>query len=346
MSISSVQPFFSILIPAFNSYEFIDSCIESVMAQTFSSWEIIAVDDGSTDGTSEKLDRWSNALGCKMHVEHIQNSGQVIARRTAIQLAHGFYCIVVDSDDRLRRDALEAIYSAAALHKESIIQYRYFLDDPGESRLSSDFPDEYRSSEVLSPLEYRRFILFHSEYNALWSKAIPRENLLSSFDYDYYASVNKGGDYLQMLLVLDSMRSAVLLDEPLYHYRIHGLSVSRTYRKDLVRSLSLLHEVTVDCVSRWGDDFLWRAVGSKRNDYQRLLLDNLVRSRLSFFKIVREIGHIAGSNVISDGGSDGFMPEGGFRLRIIRWCFRKKRCTLLACIVMAARIKLFMLSGR
>ena len=91
-------PFFSILIPAYNISQYIEECINSVRSQTYSQWEAIIVDDGSTDGTGELCDQFQKEDG-RIRVLHQKNQGVAVARNVLLKEARGEYLIFLDGDD-------------------------------------------------------------------------------------------------------------------------------------------------------------------------------------------------------------------------------------------------------
>jgi glycosyltransferase involved in cell wall biosynthesis len=86
---------FSVVIPTYNRAELLRIALDSVLAQTFTDYEVIVVDDGSTDGTWEQL----QALGSRIHVLHQQNAGPGAARNLGVAQARGDYVAFLDSDD-------------------------------------------------------------------------------------------------------------------------------------------------------------------------------------------------------------------------------------------------------
>lgn len=93
-------PKVSIVIPAYNTEKFIGKCIDSILCQTYSAFELIVVDDGSRDRTPEILDRYA-ASDSRIVVVHQSNRGVQEARNTAVRIATGEYLCFVDSDDTL-----------------------------------------------------------------------------------------------------------------------------------------------------------------------------------------------------------------------------------------------------
>ncbi len=92
----SRPPFFSIIIPVYNLADYIQETLSGIKDQLWDDYEIIAVDDGSTDGTAELLDRLDNP---RLTVLHQRNKGVSCARNTAINAARGVYIAFLDGDD-------------------------------------------------------------------------------------------------------------------------------------------------------------------------------------------------------------------------------------------------------
>ena len=92
------NPFFSIVIPVYNTIKELKRCVDSVVSQTFEDFELILVDDGSTDGSGELCDRLS-AEDSRIKTIHRENGGCSEARNTGVRYATGRYLLFVDSDD-------------------------------------------------------------------------------------------------------------------------------------------------------------------------------------------------------------------------------------------------------
>ena len=102
----------SIIIPVYNSSYYLSRCIECVFHQTYMDWELILVDDGSTDGSGEICDKVAERNCKKVHVIHQQNQGASVARKVGIEQSKGDLLTFVDSDDIIEDDYLERLYNA------------------------------------------------------------------------------------------------------------------------------------------------------------------------------------------------------------------------------------------
>lgn len=101
-----MSPFFSIIIPVYNVAPYLRECLDSVLAQTFTDWEAICVDDGSTDGSGAILDEYA-AKDKRIRVIHQPNAGVSAARNKALGVVDGEWLLFLDGDDVLRADGLE-----------------------------------------------------------------------------------------------------------------------------------------------------------------------------------------------------------------------------------------------
>ena len=101
----------SIVIPVYNKAEYISNCLESLFQQDFDDFEIIVVDDGSTDDSGRICDEKA-AQNSRIRVIHTENGGVTAARRKGVEQAVGEYIMFVDADDRLLPDAITKLYNA------------------------------------------------------------------------------------------------------------------------------------------------------------------------------------------------------------------------------------------
>lgn len=102
----SDTPLVSVIIPVYNVEEYLDECLQSLLAQTYPHWEAILVDDGSTDRSGRIADTYP-LIDSRIRVLHQANQGQSAARNRAMELATGTYTVFVDADDRIASDYLE-----------------------------------------------------------------------------------------------------------------------------------------------------------------------------------------------------------------------------------------------
>lgn len=96
----------TVIVPAYNYANFIGECLDSVLSQTFKSWECIVIDNGSTDNTQEIVKSYSNKDG-RIKYHYTNQKGVSLARNLAVSLSHGTYLLPLDADDKIDPTYLE-----------------------------------------------------------------------------------------------------------------------------------------------------------------------------------------------------------------------------------------------
>lgn len=135
---SMTQPKISVIIPVYNAEAHIVACLDSILAQTFSDIEVIAVDDCSTDASAEILAEYQNKDGRLRVLRTEANSGQGTARNIGIENAEGDYLSFVDADDLIAPDFLERLYGTAIETGADIIKGLAHMVKAGDSVVDKD----------------------------------------------------------------------------------------------------------------------------------------------------------------------------------------------------------------
>lgn len=142
--------YISIIIPVYNTEKYIERCLQSVLAQTYQQFEIIIVDDGSTDGSIEICKKYALKIS-KIKIVQIKNSGQSVARNVGIKNASGDYICFVDSDDWIDCFLLEKAVSCFQLYDCDIVKFTSTITSLEQTKLASkDYDIEiYNASGAL-----------------------------------------------------------------------------------------------------------------------------------------------------------------------------------------------------
>ena len=128
----NTAPAVSIIMPCYNTDKYLKKTMDSIFSQTFSDYELIMVDDGSTDRTPELLDEYAAAYPDVIRVFHKENGGQSTARNMAMDVACGEYILFWDSDDYAENDYIESMITAARENdSEAVISGSHYIDENG-----------------------------------------------------------------------------------------------------------------------------------------------------------------------------------------------------------------------
>lgn len=170
---------FSIIIPVFNTAKYLDKCIESVKGQTFSDWELIIVDDGSTDESAQICDIYAQKDE-RIRVLHKENEGQGKARNVAIGIAKGDYIVFLDSDDWLELNLLETLNSLLIEEKEvDLVSYQFNIFN--ERRILTSKPNKKYIKQVLDNHEvWKEFLNGEQILGFACNKCIKRKIIIEN----------------------------------------------------------------------------------------------------------------------------------------------------------------------
>lgn len=149
---------FSIIIPVYNVEQYLRDCLDSVLNQTFSDWEAICVNDGSTDGSSVILDEYA-AKDSRFKMISQNNAGTAAARNTGLKVANGDYIFFLDSDDWIEDYALQIL--ADSVNDEDVLCFsgkRYF-----------EVTNTFNPADELTEKQYRNGMDYYNE-NALLAR--------------------------------------------------------------------------------------------------------------------------------------------------------------------------------
>lgn len=241
----------SVIVPVYNSEKYIGECLHSLALQTFKKFEIIIVDDGSTDNSGMICDRFAfNRQNVK--VIHIGNSGLLLARHKGMMAASGDYFMSLDSDDCLRGDAIEAVEKCIDAFRSDIICFN--LSRNSEVTYQGQILTPGLSEEGLykeKDLDRVKLAVCAGLFNSMSGKAIKRDVVALKDDYSRYAGLMHGEDWLQLLRIMEKTESVYYLDDALYFYRENPASSTSTFKVSQINDLARVFAQLEQSASKW-----------------------------------------------------------------------------------------------
>ncbi len=229
---------FSVLIANYNNGEFLQECIDSIISQTYTHWEIIIVDDCSTDDLSIKVyDKYKTHD--KFHIYHNEtNQGCGYTKKRCVELANGELCGFVDPDDKLMDKALATMvakhneWKDAALIHSNCLCVNKSLEKPN-LYYPTDKPSGKKTSSQLDTFEVSHFTTFKK---AFYDKS-------KKLSAEYKRAVDQ-----DLFLKLEEVGPLYYINDILYFYRIHNNGIST--KKNMERALYWRYRVAYDACSR------------------------------------------------------------------------------------------------
>lgn len=215
--ISSPSPKISIVVPVYNVENYLDACIRSILRQTFGDFEIICIDDGSTDGCPAMLDALARE-DPRVRVVHKQNEGYGKGINMGISLARGAYLGIVEPDDFIDESMYEKLYAAAQETGAEVTKcsFFYYWDEQNcqDNTQGSVFFSE-PGQRLSFPRPEKIFLMEPSIWSALYKMDWIRERGIKCLETPG-ASYQDTGFFIRTLVL---SRKVCLLAEALYFYR-------------------------------------------------------------------------------------------------------------------------------
>lgn len=245
------QPFFSILVPVYNVRAYLDECLESLTHQSFPDYEVVLVDDGSSDGSGELCDTWAERCPERIRVFHQENQGVTMSRVRLFREARGSYLLSVDSDDVLRLDTLEVLHGYIVGFGADVAVFRIsckrdFSEASGEALFRDGEALSVRDSQRLRELMGSSFRM-----NSLCSKAVKRSCVELPRDIGDIRHITHGEDLVLSLGIVDRAERVVYCDQALYYYRPNPHSLTNAYHPTLFRSLRDVLRIQRSYAEKW-----------------------------------------------------------------------------------------------
>ena len=228
----------SIVIPAYNSENYIEECLKSVSGQTYKELEIIVVDNNSSDRTAEIIKTFSRSDERVKYV-FCPVSGVSNARNAGIKVSGGEYVFFLDSDDSLAYNAMEIMYNAAKNNNLDIVACNILYSSekskhPMEKTAKSEMAKGDEISGLFSDMlpSYVWYMVFK-----LFKRSILSENGILFSD-----KLAVGEDLDFVIKVMDKSKAISFIDTPLYIYNISGDGLNLKYHENLYELKSTLFE--------------------------------------------------------------------------------------------------------
>ena len=246
----------SIIMPCYNVERYLDAVIESLRVQPFESWELIAVDDASTDGTAEALERAAQQDARVKPIHHDCNRGAAAARNTGLAHACGVYIWFLDPDDDFEPALLPEALGALEESDANVAVFgcrEETYDAAGTLRSARDVLPP--ASDVLAGDELHRAILDLEEstlYGYAWNKVYRREAIATCAIPGCHAG---GVTLLFNVEVFDRVARAVFIQQLLYHYKKRlRANLTNRFDKNYYSEHRMRIEALYNQQVRWGLD--------------------------------------------------------------------------------------------
>lgn len=238
------HPMFSVIIPAYNSEEFIHKCVDSVLGQTCADFELIIVDDGSKDSTPEICNEYAKK-DRRVKVIHKENGGHTSARNEGLKLSVGKYILFLDSDDWFSLHTLEMCKRQIVSHNSDVIVFRMIKStstEPFFVMLDDGYYETGSSESVI-----RKNLLMSSDGKFIFPKSLSAKCFKRQFILESQFSVPKeiligedGAAFIGAMLKARSVSVIASNEMACYNCLVRSNSVSHTADRNAFKRLAAL----------------------------------------------------------------------------------------------------------
>lgn len=214
---ADLTPKISIIVPVYNVEKYLRRCLDSIVAQTFTDWECILIDDGSPDNSGAICDEYAER-DSRFHVIHQENKGVSAARNAGLDVARGEWIGFVDSDDWIEKETFYVAYNEAINANADIVCFGVqFVAEEGLSRKVS-----FKNKEIYS--NFKRFPVY---MNSVWNKLF-RKNLFHTVSLRFQNGISICEDMLFSFQACISTQKIVYLNQIFYNYFENFNSCTKT----------------------------------------------------------------------------------------------------------------------
>ena len=247
------EPFFSFVIPVYNSEKYLNECLESIFSQTCDDFELVLVDDESKDTSGIICDEWKKKHPDQVRVIHQKNTGVYIAKRNGIKASSGRFIYVMDNDDLIVSDkAFETIKGKINETNCDLVIFNA-TDNIETGHLLCNIP--FHDGEVF---EGKKLSIIYDEFlrtknlHHIWMMVFSRE--LFDWNYTYSEDFRMLRDGPSLILpILSSAKKILYLKGTYYYWRVQNQnSASKHY--DVVnfyKSINYLHKRVIEYSQLW-----------------------------------------------------------------------------------------------
>ena len=259
----------SVVVPIYNKVEYVERCFRLLLAQEMDAMEIVAVDDGSTDGSGALCDQLAGDH--RLRIFHTPNQGVTAARRYGVEQAQGDYIVFVDCDDELLPGALRTLYDAACQTEADEVVATFCTQDGTRS------PVVYEGEVRPTPL-IRTIIAGKNRFPVLWA-AIFRRTILEGC-LDTPRDIIEGEDKLMQVKVLMKQPKVWFITDCVYRYTV---GVPNTRRRTLDRERlydQLLHQTLQPQWAELHSAFVLHQL----KEYEKFIHDGCYQVRKDYYR--------------------------------------------------------------
>ena len=335
----------SVIIPCFNLEKYISRAIESIINQTYTNWEIILIDDGSTDQSSSVCEGYANYYCDKIKLIRQENSGVSVARNNALKYIKGRYVCFLDGDDYLGKECFQKVIDKFSENKKLDICAYGFQDVDEDGIISGKYeesrvyPEKTLNASDAFMLKCMRKIWICTGSCVYKTSLIKDNNIKYSHGYKYGEDINfinkcisysNEIEYIEEIFLSCLSRQGSATRSGINSGYIHAAQLNRKLYNEIIRREDILVEDKEKMVIACNIDYVHVITASAKN-----IVENLgVVSVLKANKLYKEF------NIISDNIEISGIKNNISKAKLLEWIlFCRCKFLFFYCVKIFRKIK-------
>ena len=228
----------TVIVPIYNSENYISKCIESILSQSYENWELIIVDDGSTDNSYEICNKYA-IKDSRIFLYKQNNKGVSSARNVGLSKTTGDYIMFIDSDDYIDEKTFEKCVEKIIKYNVDIVKFNYVK--------------EFKFLKTRNSFLCKQNVLIEKPFLPIINNVFTTDNYCSSCEclvrsevvkeLKFDENIKVGEDFLFFMNTLMKSQSVYIMNDFLYHYRMHNKSVTNNF--DYIKTLEYIKGLCV-----------------------------------------------------------------------------------------------------
>jgi len=328
-------PKVTLIVPIYNTLEFLDRCLNSIKNQTFKDFEVILVNDGSPDNSKAYCEEFIKS-DSRFILKNKENGGLASARNYGMKFAKGEYISFIDSDDYVSLDYCGILYNIAFKNNIDILNFGLtYVKNNAETFRFSVLPKD----RLIEGKEIQKYLLESSKNKLLWYawNSIFRREFLIENTISFDKSLLLGEDSLFNLKCFYKAKSVYSISEPLYYYVYNYNSLTQTkYKNNLLDKIEIqfdkrleFHESNMDINNK----FFYKDISKNYIEHSLFMLLSNVSHSVGVNRIL-EIKKIRSSKIFKF-SFDYYEYSSTLtaKMKLMIFLFRKKYYYLLNSII-------------
>lgn len=277
------RPLVSLIMPVFNSEEYLCKTLENVLEQTFINFELILVNDGSTDKSAQICEQYRKQDN-RIKVYHLNNNGPGNARNFGISVARGEYIQFIDSDDLLEPNMMEKLLYCMIVEKADIVVcgFKKIDDSKNENTYTLSSKTTQHKNIKKDFVKLLKLGLAYSPWNKLYKKSIIEKSKIK-----FNVEIFTGEDALFNIEYFSQCSKVFILGEPLYIYFQRKGSLTNTINKDKEKVQKLLYGRLIEYLGNDVDQIVLKEVNAYYlMEFSYIIYQNCmgIKNIVDFFK--------------------------------------------------------------